>query len=375
MSAPASAGGAATPAATAALAARQATAEFYRPGWDGLSMASIGLGTYLGEPNAATDAGYMAAVRRYWQLGGNLVDSAINYRFQRSERAIGAALQAALAAGDITRDEVVLCTKGGYISFDGGWPADPEAWVRQTIIDTGLAQANDIIDGQCMAPAYLRHQIAQSRANLQVDCIDLYYLHNPESQLPAVGAALFRERLREAFATLEVAVSQGHVRAYGAATWNGLRAAPGAADYLSLESLLEAARDVSGDRHHFRAVQLPFNLRLLEAAASRNQPGQQGLAPLLQVAAEHDIAVIASAALMQSQIIGRLPEAMWARFEPGLTDAQRGLQFARSAPGMSAALAGMSRVAHVEENLGLRGVPRMPAAAWHGVLKIGQPAG
>ena len=364
MTQPTAAGGAATPTATTARAARLTSADFYRPAWDGLSVASIGLGTYLGEPDSDTDASYGAALRRYWQLGGNLVDSAINYRFQRSERAVGAALQAALAAGEATRDELVLCTKGGYISFDSGWPADPQAWLRQTFVDTGLVLPDDIVDGHCMAPAYLRHQIAQSRANLQVECIDLYYLHNPESQLPAVGAALFRERLREAFATLEVAVSQGHIRAYGAATWNGLRAAPGAADYLSLQTLLEAARDVSGERHHFRAVQLPFNLRLAEAAASPNQPGQHGLAPLLQVAAEHDIGVIGSAALMQSKIIGRLPEPLRARFEPGLTDAQRGLQFARSAPGITAALAGMSRVAHVDENLGLRAVPTMPAEAW-----------
>ena len=115
-----------------------------------------------------------------------------------------------------------------------------------------------------MSPAYLRHEIAQSRANLQVACIDLYYLHNPESQRAVIDAMLFRERLREAFATFEVAVAQGHLRAYGVATWNGLRAVPSAPDYLTLQALLETAHDVAGDRHHFRAVQLPLNLRMLD---------------------------------------------------------------------------------------------------------------
>jgi len=225
---------AATPAATAGLAARHSTADFYRPAWDGLSVATIGLGTYLGDPDAATDARYAAAIRRYLELGGNLLDTAINYRFQRSERALSAALGAALAAGVVRRDEVVLCTKGGYLSYDGNWPADPEAWVRETFIDTGIVQPDEIVDGHCMAPAYLRHQITQSRQNLQVECIDLYYLHNPEAQLAAIGPDLFRERLREAFATFEVAVAQGHIRAYGAATWSGLRAAPSEPGYLSL---------------------------------------------------------------------------------------------------------------------------------------------
>ena len=77
-----------------------------------------------------------------------------------------------------------------------------------------------------MTPAYLRHQIAQSLKNLQAECIDLYYLHNPESQRAVVGEMEFRARLREAFAALEVAVAQGHIAAYGTATWNGYRAPP-----------------------------------------------------------------------------------------------------------------------------------------------------
>ncbi|MBM2851016.1 MAG: Aldo/keto reductase, partial [Anaerolineales bacterium] len=105
----------ATPASTIRFAARHPSAGFFRPGWDGLSLASVGLGTYLGEPDAATDARYAAAIRRYLALGGNVIDSAINYRFQRSERVIGEALAAAIRAGDVTREEVVVCTKGGYL--------------------------------------------------------------------------------------------------------------------------------------------------------------------------------------------------------------------------------------------------------------------
>jgi len=361
---------AATPQATAALAARIANAGFYRRAWDGLTAASIGLGTYLGEANDDTDAAYAAAIRRYLELGGNVLDSAINYRFQRSERAIGAALQAAIGAGQTSRESVIVCTKGGYLSFDGDWPADPEAWLRQTFLDSGLVRPDEVVDGHCMAPAYLRHEIAQSRANLRVEAIDLYYLHNPEGQLAALGEALFRERLREAFATFEVAVSQGHIRAYGVATWNGLRARPKAAEYLALPMLVEAAQDVSGDRHHFRAVQLPINFQMLEAVGLANQPGHSEMAPLLQVAAEQGIAVMASASLLQARLLGQLPEPLRARFEPGLSDAQCALQFVRSAPGLTTALAGMSRTAHVNENLTLKDLPPMTAAVWRRVFAV-----
>ncbi|MEP7357310.1 MAG: aldo/keto reductase, partial [Anaerolineales bacterium] len=63
-----------------------------------------------------------------------------------------------------------------------------------------------------------------------------------------------------------------------------------------------------------------------------------------------------------------LPSGLRARFAPGLSDAQRALQFARSAPGVTAALAGMSRAAHVEENLGLRDLAPMTAAEFAAVF-------
>jgi aryl-alcohol dehydrogenase-like predicted oxidoreductase len=61
-------------------------------------------------------------------------------------------------------------------------------------------------------------------------------------------------------------------------------------------------------------------------------------------------------------VLGRLPAKLRAKFPPNLTDAQRALQFARSAPGVTVTLAGMSNPAHVDENMQLRDVaPMMPA--------------
>ena len=57
----------------------------------GLWLSSIGLGTYLGEPTTACDARYREAIIRAVQAGANVLDSAVNYRHQRSERAIAAA--------------------------------------------------------------------------------------------------------------------------------------------------------------------------------------------------------------------------------------------------------------------------------------------
>src|SRR5438067_2014683 len=92
--------------------ARQAN---YRETVDGLSVSSIGLGTYLGEPDNETDDAYQAAFSRAMALGCNVIDCGINYRFQRSERAVGAWLGQAIANGTIRRDEIVIATKGGFV--------------------------------------------------------------------------------------------------------------------------------------------------------------------------------------------------------------------------------------------------------------------
>lgn len=58
----------------------------------GVSASSIGIGTYLGDPDDETDRAYEAAIKAALRGGINLIDTAVNYRFQRSERNIGKAV-------------------------------------------------------------------------------------------------------------------------------------------------------------------------------------------------------------------------------------------------------------------------------------------
>src|SRR3989304_5576032 len=98
----------------------------------GLWLSSVGIGTYLGEHDEATDERYARAGARALELGANVVDTAINYRFQRSERAVGAALHALLQQGKLARDEVVVASKAGFLTFDADPPPDPPPPPRGT---------------------------------------------------------------------------------------------------------------------------------------------------------------------------------------------------------------------------------------------------
>jgi len=327
-------------------------------------LSSIGLGTYLGDADAEADARYVAAVQRAVEGGINVIDTAINYRFQRSERSVGRALKALLESGRARRDEFVIATKGGYIPFDGAWPADPDAYIRRQYLDTRIARPEDIVDGHCIAPEFLWRQIEQSLHNLGLDCLDIYYLHNPEMQLDAIPRADFRARLRAAFKFLEEQVDQGRIQYYGTATWNGYRASPKAGGYLSLEDVIAVAREVRGINHHCRFIQLPLNLALLDALVARNQRASGELMSALEAAQRFGVTVMCSASLFQARLLGQLPEALRAQFGDLATDAQRAIQFTRSAPGVTTALVGMSRIEHVDENVAATKVAPLDEAAF-----------
>ena len=366
--------GCATPQGTLRYAARfqgRAAAGHFRDVQAGLVLSSIGIGTYLGEADEETDNGYTRAVVAAVEGGINVVDSAINYRLQRSERSVGAALKQ-LAAKGFPRDEIVLCTKAGFLTPDGEMPDDANEYFAREFIEPGILRPEDIVAGcHCMTPRYLADQLDRSRRNLGVECVDVFYLHNPETQLSEIPREEFRRRIGAAFKFLESAVAAGKIGAYGLATWNAFRDEPKSQGYLSLAAMEEIAREEGGLEHHFRFVQLPLNLAMPEALLRANQIVEGKTMAMVQAARALKITLVSSAALLQGQLTRNLPpyigEALGTK-----KDSVSALQFARSVPGVTTALAGMSRVEHVLANLEVIGIEPAPRDQF---LKLFEPRG
>lgn len=346
----------------------------------GLWLSSIGLGSYLepGQTGSAaggdesdeltpldllraqyapseqdmevTDSGYAAATARALALGCNVLDTASNYRGGLSEEELGKGLRRALADGIVQRDEVILCTKGGYLDspLDSGAESLPAA----------MLPPGEVVNGQhCLAPAFLQHQLGRSLDRMGVRAIDVYYLHNPETQLLHIGPAEFKTRLRRAFEHLEQEAAQGRIRLYGVATWDGLRTDSQDRTYLPLTLLEQLAREVGGEKHRFRFIQFPYNILNRAPFTTHNQPlpGKSGtepaFGPLLAAAMQMGIAAMTSATLAQGRVIDRLPAQFGRALGEWDTRAQAAIQFSRSTPGVTTALVGMGQVAHVEENM------------------------
>jgi aryl-alcohol dehydrogenase-like predicted oxidoreductase len=347
----------ATRAYAAGFSSKAAAGHFRARG--ALTLSSLGIGTYLGEPDAATDRGYREAIVEAVLGGFNVLDSAINYRFQRSERSLGAAL-VELASRGVAREALLVCTKGGYLTPDGAMPPNPREYFQQEYFSKGMLNPGDVAAGcHAMTPRYLEDQLGRSLRNLGLESVDVYYLHNPETQLEEVSPEEFRNRLRAGFEFLEGAVAAGKVGAYGLATWNGFRQPAGSPALHALPDIVAVAREVAGEAHHFGYIQLPVNLMMPEAVVLPNQSVAGRELPLLAAAAELGITVIASAPTLQGRLARGLPPAITQTI--GLeNDFERVLQFVRSAPGLTTALVGMSRAEHARANLRLVGEPPLP---------------
>jgi aryl-alcohol dehydrogenase-like predicted oxidoreductase len=364
--------GSATPQGTLQYAARfkgRSAAGHFREVPGGLVFSSIGIGTYLGDADEATDEAYSGAVVEAVRGGMNVVDSAINYRFQRSERSVGAAVKELMRDG-FSRSQVVLCTKAGFLTPDGDVPADAHEYFSREFLEKGIFGAEDIAGGcHCMTPRFLADQLDRSRRNLGVDCVDVFYLHNPETQLADVPPEEFERRIRDAFLFLESAVAARKIGSYGLATWNAFRENPKSQGYLSLEAMARIAAEAGGKDHHLRFVQLPLNLAMPEALTLPNQVVDGKTMAMVQAGRALGISLVSSAALLQGQLTKNLPQYM--RDAWGLKqDSALALQFARSAPGITTTLVGMSQISHVEANLALVGVE---PAARDEFLKVFEP--
>jgi aryl-alcohol dehydrogenase-like predicted oxidoreductase len=335
---------------------------YFRRFADGV-VSSIGVGTYLGDATDAADDRYRAALVEALETGINVLDTAVNYRYGRSERVVGEAL----AGADVDTDAVLVATKGGFVAFDGERPPDPAAYVADRYGDLGDLQ---LVRGNCIDPPFLARQLDRSRERLGVDP-GLYYLHNPETQLESRSREAVYDAIEDAFAFLERRVAAGDVGGYGVATWDCFRVPRDHPRYLSLAEVIRRARAASDragtEGTGFRAIQLPFSVEMADAftVEAHEGPGPDGPRSALSFAHDAGLAVFASAPLLQGDLAeaGAIPDAVAERLA-GDTPAQRAINFARSAPGVTAALVGTGSPDHVAENVAAGTFPPLGAAAF-----------
>ena len=333
----------------------------------GLSLSNVGVGTYLGNVDNATDVLVKNAVKQSILAGINVIDTAINYRSQKAERSVGAALSDIVEEGMINREEIFVSTKNGYVTNDGDIKEDFWQYVNREYVSKGVVKPNDITSGyHCMTVPYLEDQLERSRKNLGLDCIDLMYLHNAiEGQIKDKTKEEFLKNLRSCFEFYESKRKENVIRYYGLATWECFRVTKDNPQFLELADVVSIAEKVGGENHGFRFIQLPYNMYLDHALMIKNQTLNGKTDTLFNVVKHFNIGVFTSVPLMQGKLLspGVLPE--FGNLKPPL----RALQFVRSTPGVIAPLVGHKSTDHVKENLEILKIPPIDEIEFYALVK------
>jgi aryl-alcohol dehydrogenase-like predicted oxidoreductase len=344
-------------------------------GFDSLHLSTLGMGTYLGDATTYQDEAIENAIYESVKSGAiNVIDTAINYRAMKSEKSIGRALSRLTNDGIISRDQVFISTKNGYITNDGDFPTiDVMEYMQRMYISPGLIKRGDISSGyNVLNPAYIERCIDRSLYNMKLNTIDLVYVHNPfESWHQDVTKDEFMEMLNKVFQVYERYRSTNKIRYYGMATWTCFRVPSDNSEYLSLEEIVKLAENVpsgKSDKHGFRFIQLPYNLAYSEALLLRNQNvGRETNLTILEAANRLNIGVFTSVPLFQ----GRLLSANIPSYTEDLTDPVAKLvQLIRSSPSVIAPLIGQKKPEHVIQNLKLANTPPMPEEEFNKAVKV-----
>ena len=235
-------------------------------------FSNIGFGSY--RVSNRIDGHYIS-LRKAITSGIDLIDTSANYADGESEILIGRVLKDMISEKIISRKDITLVTKAGYIQGQN--------YRRATELKKEGKLYSDTVELQdklwhCISPEFLDDQISRQLERLCTDQIDIYLLHNPEYFLESAkkdGLELsearrkYYERIKKAFVHLEKKVSEGKIKCYGISS-NTFPVYADDFNFTSLEEVLKISRTIS-DNSNFKVIQLPFNLAEAGAVTIKNQ--------------------------------------------------------------------------------------------------------
>jgi len=281
----------ATPEGTKHFSIKHPGIRYKLLGRTNLTVSACGFGSYRVDYRVRehTDA-LIHAIKS----GINLIDSSSNYSDGGSEILIGNVLSELINEGEISRENIVIVTKGGYIQGK-----NLEAARKMKEEGKGYKEVVEYAEHiwHCIHPDFLSEQITQSLERTRLETIDIYLLHNPEYFLDSKFTAeldqeeLIHEyyrRIKEAFEYLETEVSRGRISSYGISSNTFVKNSDNPV-FTSLERCLEIAENISS-KNHFTTIQFPLNLLENDALINLNQKGDT--VSVIDLAAEKNLGVL-----------------------------------------------------------------------------------
>jgi hypothetical protein len=271
-------------------------------GSTGLTTSRIGFGGYRTSLGVED---HRNALEKALQEGCNLIDTSTNYADGESERLVGTVVKDLIAKRFITREEIIIVSKIGYVQ--GKNLARAESLEQAGKPFPEMVKYGEGI-WHCLHPDFLEEQLTLSLDRLGLATLDVCLLHNPEYflsdaknrnlsinaiQLKDLQQEFYR-RLEQAFVYFESQITAGRMQYYGVSS-NTCTTTPDNPEATSLSRILEAAQaaaqQVGQSHHHFQVLQLPMNLFEAGALLTHNT-GKDHSHTVLSLTQEKEIAVL-----------------------------------------------------------------------------------
>ncbi len=256
---------------------------------NGWQVSEAGFGCYRIDPEIDR---HREALTHALRSGINLIDTSSNYADGGSEELVGQVLGSLINEGALTREQVIVISKGGYLQGQNYELSQQRKAEGRPFPD--LVEYADQLE-HCIHPEFIADQLTRSLARLNLATMDVYLLHNPEYYLgwahknevpPAEAETEYYRRLALALRHLEDEVRNGRIQAYGISS-NTFPAPVSDPQFTSLTKVLALADEIAQEHdgmHHLRVIQMPMNLFETGAATNINQPGDQTVLDVAQKA-------------------------------------------------------------------------------------------
>lgn len=232
-----------------------------------LYISQAGFGTY----RLTDDLSHKEALKEALTHGINLIDTSSNYTDGQSEISIGEVLKELIEAKLLSREQVVIISKGGYLQGEhlASYKKHPHTFSEVITFSDYLSH--------CIHPTCLDKQLQTSLDRLDIESIDIYLLHNPEyylewaatKKIPLEEARkTFYKRIKHAFEWAEKQVQEGYIQYYGVSSNTCVKPANDTT-YVNTETLVNLAKEIS-EKNHFKVIQCPLNILEHQAVTLEN---------------------------------------------------------------------------------------------------------
>lgn len=206
--------------------------------------------------------------------------------------------------GLINRNQFIISSKAGIIPGDGEIMFRHIDYMNEKLIDTDILNKEDVYMEETlwltMNPKYFEYALEVSRKHLNLETIDIYYMHELELSMKHYGPEEFYRRLKDIIIAYENMVNEGKIKEYGMATWDAFQLNPNHEQYISLEKVMEVVESVTTS-HHFKHLMVPINIENRACVEHKNQDYKQSKLSIVECAKKYNIDIYVSVPLDQGK--------------------------------------------------------------------------